>query len=80
MSKAFRAIAIRAGYVDINLHKLRHAHASGLIRAGGGHPRVVQDRLGHANAAFTMNVYGHASAGLQEQAAKDFAALLDTSH
>ena len=79
LSKAFRAIAIRAGYIDVNLHQLRHAHAAGLIRAGV-HPRVVQDRLGHANAAFTMNVYGHASAGLQEQAARDFAALLDAAH
>ncbi len=47
----------------------------GLIRAGV-HPRVVQDRLGHASAAFTMQVYGHVAAGLQTEAAQAFADLM----
>ena len=37
---------------------------------------VVQERLGHSSAAFTMQVYGHASKGMQEQAAEAFAGLL----
>jgi len=36
----------------------------------------VQDRLGHANAAFTLNRCGHVAAGLQEQAADAFARLM----
>ncbi|HJM54407.1 MAG TPA: hypothetical protein QGI07_10375 [Dehalococcoidia bacterium] len=47
----------------------------GLVRSGA-HPRVVQERLGHSSAAFTMQVYGHASKGMQEQAAEAFAGLL----
>ncbi|MDP2948175.1 MAG: tyrosine-type recombinase/integrase, partial [Chloroflexota bacterium] len=68
-------LARKAGYPGLRLHDLRHAHASGLIRAGA-HPRVVQERLGHASAAFTMQVYGHVAAGLQQQAAQAFAKLM----
>ena len=50
-----------------------HGHAAGLIRAGV-HAKVVQDRLGHSSAAFTMDVYGHGSGALQVQAAEAFAA------
>ena len=50
-------VARHAGYEGLRLHDLRHAHAAGLIR-DGVHPRVVQERLGHAFAAFTMQVYG----------------------
>ena len=39
-------------------------------------PRVVQERLGHANAASTMQVYGHVSPGMQAEAADAFATLM----
>ncbi|MDP3062374.1 MAG: tyrosine-type recombinase/integrase [Chloroflexota bacterium] len=68
-------LARKAGYPGLRLHDLRHAHASGLIRAGV-HQLVVQRRLGHASAAFTMQVYGHVAAGLQQQAAQAFAKLM----
>ena len=64
VSHAFARIAKGAEAATVQLHHLRHAHASTLILAGV-HPRVVQDRLGHASAAFTMQVYGHVAAGLQ---------------
>ena len=72
VSHAFARIAKRAEAPKVQLHHLRHAHASTLIRAGV-HPRVVQDRLGHASAAFTMQVYGHVAAGLQGEDAEAFA-------
>jgi integrase len=37
---------------------------------------VVQERLGHASAAFTMQVYGHVAAGLQQEAANSFEELM----
>ena len=54
-----------------------HGHAAGLIRAGV-HPRVVvvQERLGHASAAFTVQVYGHVSPGRQAEVAEAFAKLM----
>ncbi|MFD8563893.1 tyrosine-type recombinase/integrase [Streptosporangium canum] len=39
-------------------HALRHAYASMLI-AGGESVKVVSERLGHTNAAMTLNVYSH---------------------
>lgn len=79
VSRDFHKVVERAGMAGLRLHDLRHAHASGLIRANV-HPKVVQDRLGHASAAFTMQIYGHVAAGLQQEAADSFAKLLeDTS-
>ena len=43
---------------DVTMHDLRHFYASALIRAGLN-PKVVAERLGHANAAMTLNVYAH---------------------
>lgn len=39
-------------------HDLRHFYASALI-AAGLHPKVIQERLGHATMAETMETYGH---------------------
>jgi integrase len=39
-------------------HQLRHFYASVLIRAGES-VRVVSERLGHADAAMTLNTYSH---------------------
>jgi len=39
-------------------HDLRHFYASTLI-AAGLHPKVSQERLGHATIAETMDTYGH---------------------
>jgi integrase len=35
----------------------------------------VQERLGHANIAITLDTYSHVVAGLHEDAAEDVAAL-----
>lgn len=59
----------------ISLHDLRHTHATLLLKAGVP-VKVVSERLGHANVAFTMNVYQHVLPGMQAQAAETFAALL----
>ena len=42
----------------IRLHDLRHSHASMLIHLGFS-PQAVADRLGHANAAMVLSIYGH---------------------
>ena len=76
VSHQFSRIAARAGHSGVTLHGLRHGHAAGLIKTGA-HPRVVQERLGHASAAFTLQTYGHVAKGLQEQAANAFADALD---
>ena len=43
----------------IRLHDLRHTFASLALHAGMN-VKIVSSRLGHANVAFTLNVYSHA--------------------
>ena len=43
---------------DIRLHDLRHSNATALIKAGVS-PKVVQQRLGHADVSITLNTYTH---------------------
>lgn len=38
--------------------------------------KVVSERLGHANVAFTMNVYQHVLPGMQADAADAFARII----
>jgi integrase len=57
------------------LHNLRHAHGSYLLQRGVS-VKVVQERLGHSSAAFTLNTYAHVLQGMQEQAARAVSAML----
>ena len=42
----------------IRLHDLRHSNATALIRSGVN-PKVVSERLGHADVSITLNTYTH---------------------
>ena len=53
----------------LRFHDLRHSHAAILI-AAGVHPKVLQDRLGHASITTTLDTYGHLMKGLDEEAAQ----------
>lgn len=37
--------------------------------ANGEHPKIVQERLGHANISMTLDRYSHVSPDMQRQAA-----------
>ncbi len=61
--------AVRASVGEpCRFHDLRHSHAALLI-AQGVHPKVIQERLGHASIRTTLDTYGHAFEGLDEAAA-----------
>ncbi|MBM4762750.1 tyrosine-type recombinase/integrase [Bacillus sp. B15-48] len=55
----------------IRFHELRHTSATFLINAGV-HPKVIQERLGHADISTTMNVYGHVLYEADQAAANHF--------
>jgi integrase len=38
----------------------------------GTHPKIVQERLGHASIQITLDTYSHVTPGLQEAAAARF--------
>lgn len=58
VSRLFHRLAREAGVPRIRFHDLRHTAASLLIRQGVP-AKVVSDRLGHADVAFTLSVYTH---------------------
>jgi integrase len=55
---------------------LRHTHAT-LMLTAGVHPKVVSERLGHANIGITLDIYSHVLPGLQEAAAEKFDRIFD---
>ncbi len=56
--RMWRNAAGTVGAIGLRLHDLRHAYASALIVAGES-VKVVQQRMGHASAMVTLDVYGH---------------------
>ena len=59
----------------IRLHDLRHTHGTLLI-TDGVPVKVVSERLGHANIAFTIETYQHVLPGMQADAARVFEHLI----
>ncbi len=68
LAKRFKVILRQAGLSIIRLYDLRHTSAT-LALAAGVPPKVVAEQLGHASAAFTLDVYSHLLPHMQEQAA-----------
>ncbi|MFC1938583.1 tyrosine-type recombinase/integrase [Chloroflexota bacterium] len=61
----------RVGLEGVRLHDARHSRASLMLKAGT-HPKIVQERLGHASIGITLDTYSHVVPGLQEAAADRF--------
>jgi len=45
----------------------------------GIHPKIVQERLGHASIQMTLDTYSHVAPGLQEAAAARFDDMVNPS-
>ncbi len=73
--RSLKPLLERAGLPPVRFHDLRHACATLLLSAAVP-PKVVQERLGHANIAMTMDVYSHVMPDLQESAAAALEAAL----
>jgi integrase len=76
VGKRFTDIVRSTDVSYLTLHGLRHTHATHLL-AMGQNPRMVSERLGHADVAFTLQVYGHVLPGHQREAAEAAAGLLE---
>jgi integrase len=75
VSKLFAQSSKKAGLPIIRLHDLRHTYAT-LALVAGVHPKVVSERLGHANIGITLDCYSHCLPSLSEEAAHRVAALV----
>jgi integrase len=66
--------AKQAGLPHVRVHDLRHTYATLALEAGV-HPKVVSERLGHANIGITLDLYSHVSEGMDRGAADLVAGL-----
>ena len=64
----FKEIVGSIGRPDARFHDLRHSYAVASLRSGDD-IKTVQGNLGHATAAFTLDVYGHVTNQMQEASA-----------
>ncbi len=68
----FVALTAKAGVPRIPFHGLRHTHAT-ILMVSGVHPKVVSERLGHADIGITLSIYSHVLPQMQQEAANTFA-------
>ena len=64
----YKHLAEMIGAPESRVHDLRHTFAV-LSLQNGDNVKTVQDNLGHATAAFTLDVYGHVSEKMKEDSA-----------
>jgi integrase len=64
----YEKLITTAGVPRIRFHDLRHTSAT-LLLAQDIHPKIVQERLGHADIGMTLNRYSHVTPSMQREAA-----------
>ena len=64
----YKKLACQIGAPESRVHDLRHTFAV-LSLQNGDDVKTVQGNLGHATAAFTLDVYGHVSERMKEDSA-----------
>ena len=68
MSQKWRRFIAQHNLKAIRFHDLRHTCATAMIEAGVD-IKTVQERIGHADASLTMNVYAHRTQSMDQNAA-----------
>jgi integrase len=67
--RSFKPLLERAGLPkSVRFHDLRHTAAT-LLLGRGVHPKLVQELLGHATIAITLDTYSHVLPGMGDQTA-----------
>lgn len=77
MSQKWRRFIAAHDLPSIRFHDLRHSNATALIQAGVN-PKVVQQRLGHADVSVTLNTYTHVLPEMDIEAADKLDAIMLT--
>src|SRR5918997_1796954 len=68
VNRSFKPLLEKAGLPKIRFHNLRHTCAT-LILGRCVHPKLVQELLGHATIAMTLDTYSHYLPSMGDQAA-----------
>lgn len=66
--RSFKPLLKKAGLLEIRFHDLRHTCAT-LLLTKDVHPKIVQELLGHATIAVTLDTYSHVMPGMGDAAA-----------
>ena len=72
----FKKLVAAIGAPDCRVHDLRHTFAV-LSLQNGDDIKTVQGNLGHATAAFTLDVYGHATEDMKKASADRMQRVFD---
>ncbi|HET9139762.1 site-specific integrase, partial [Actinophytocola sp.] len=75
ITRRFNRLVDQAGVPRIRLHDVRHTYAT-VSLDNGVDPKIVADRIGHANMAYTLSIYTHRSTGLDRSAAEKVANVI----
>ena len=75
---SFGKLVAAAGVPKIRFHDLQHTSAT-LHLTNGVHPKNVQERLGHASIAMTLDRFSHVTMDMQRDAADALDTVLDRS-
>lgn len=65
---AYKTALKKANIDERRFHDLRHTYAVTALMAGDD-PKTVSQNLGHATVAFTLDIYGHVTATMQQASA-----------
>ena len=66
--KNFKKNVCALGLEKTRFHDLRHSYAVAAIE-NGDDIKTVQNNLGHATAAFTLNIYAHTTQKMRQESA-----------
>ena len=66
---SYKRIVKKIGLPNLRIHDLRHNYAVNSIRAGDD-IKSLQSNLGHATAAFTLDIYGHFTEDMQSESSQ----------
>jgi integrase len=69
VKRSFKPLLEWAGLPEIRFHDLRHTCAT-LLLGRGVHPKLVQELLGHATIAMTLDTYSHFLPSMGDQTAR----------
>ena len=72
----YKKLAAQIGVPESRVHDLRHTFAV-LSLQNGDDVKTVQSNLGHATAAFTLDVYGHVSEKMKNDSAARMEAYIE---
>ena len=75
--REYKKLVEQAGAPAARVHDLRHTFAVNGLQ-NGDDVKTVQENLGHATAAFTLDVYGHVSERMKEESARRQQAFIES--